>query len=412
MSNALLARMNNRCSRNRLALLGWFGVLVLLVVGCEKPKAAAPPPAKVVEVAYVNPTQKTITEFEEFTGRTAAVESVVIRARVSGYLNTIGFKDGARIEEGQDLFTIDDRSFKSESLRAKAMVEQCQARYDRLDKKDKRASQLIQSGSITQEEFEMVLGEKSEAAAALDAARAALEIADLNLSFTQVKSPIKGRVGHRMVDAGNLVQADTTILATIVSDQEVFAYFDLNERLELRLRRLLQQNSTQSIADGKLEIQVALSDETEFTHRGIVDFSDNQIDPATGTLRYRARIANNQGLLLPGLFVRIRYPIGEPHAALLVPEEALLFDQGQRKIFVVDEQSKIVSRQVTLGVQDGKNRVVLSGLQPEDRVVVTELQRIRSGSEVKAKPLSAPESTADAAPAESGGKKAAKGPAT
>lgn len=399
--------------------------------GAHGGKAATPvaktsnaPPAKPVDVKYVTPIQKVITEYEEFTGRTAPVESVVIRARVSGYLNEIGFKDGARIEKDQILFTIDDRSFKSEALRARALVDQAQARYDRLDKQDKRASQLIQTGSITQEEFEIILGDKSEAAAALDAARAALEIADLNLSFTQVRSPISGRVGHRMIDAGNLVQADTTILATIVTDDEVFAYFDLNERIELRLRRLLQQSSASSaLAEGKLEIQVALADEANFALRGLVDFTDNQVDPSTGTLRYRARIDNKSGFLLPGLFVRIRYPIGEPKPALLVPEEALLFDQGQRKVFVVDESNKIATRLVTLGVQDEKNRVILSGLNPEDRVVVTGLQRIRSGTDVNAisledgaspggTPTPGSGTASGTKPAESTVNRTTKGPAT
>lgn len=348
-----------------------------------KEKAKAPAP---VEVMFVMPTEKSITEYEEFTGRTAAVESVVIRSRVSGYLEKIEFEDGAIVEEDQVLFRIDDRSFKSEVLRATAAVDQSKARYDRLDKQDKRNSALVQSGSITQEAFELTVGDKSEASATLQGAIAAKEIADLNLSYATIAAPISGRVGHRMIDVGNLVQADSTILATIVTNDEVYAYFDLNERLELRLRRMLQKTGAKTAEAAKLEIQVALADEAAFDLRGTVDFTDNQVDAATGTLRYRARIKNDQGLLLPGLFVRIRYPIGEAHMAILVPEEALLFDQGQRKVFVIDQNNKIETRLVTLGVQDGRNRVIASGLNLEDRVVVTGLQRIRSGTEVTFKP--------------------------
>ncbi len=218
-----------------------------------------------------------------------------------------------------------------------------------------------------------------------EAAKASLETAQLNLSFTKIASPITGRISRRLVDPGNLVRADETPLANIVSVDPIYAYFDIDERTALRLRRLILDGKLPGVQEGKMNVQLALADEDQFLVTGTIDFFDNQIEAGTGTLRLRAVIRNERGLLSPGLFVRVRIPIGVPHAALLVREESLGTDQGQRFIYVVDEQNQIDYRRVKVGfLSDGK-RVIESGLKPGERVVVTGLQRVRPGAKVEPK---------------------------
>lgn len=371
------------------AMLGCMGLGCL---GCQKAEVKAPAP-KPQEVLFVAPVQQTVTESEEFTGRTWAMNTVEIRARVSGYLDEVKFKDGDLVKEGDLLFRIDPRSFKAEEARAKATVAQNRARLDRLGKQYKRGAQLVQSNSMTQEEFEQIVSDRNEAEATLAGANADQDIAALNLSYTEVKSPISGRISRRLVDPGNLVTADTTLLATIVTVDPIYVYFDIDERTVLRLKRLVREGDIKSVRDSQVEVQIALADETEFKHTGIVNFIDNQVDPTTGTLRFRAIMDNAKNFYSPGLFVRLRLPIGEPHPALLVPEEALGTDQGQRFVYVVNDKDEIEYRRVKTGLLANGMRVIESGVESADRVVVTGLQRIRKGAKVVPKL-----STSDAAP--------------
>jgi RND family efflux transporter MFP subunit len=220
------------------------------------------------------------------------VNTVDIRARVSGYLEEVPFKDGEVISKDDLLAHIDDRSFKAELARAKAAIAQFQARFSKLEKQEARAAQLLQSNTraITQEEFDAIVADKEEAAASIDAAIAAKDIAELNLSYTQVKSPISGRISRRLVDPGNLVTADSTIIATIVTVDPIYVYFDMDERTVLRMKRLVREGKIRSTRESKLQVQISLADETAFDHVGVVDFVDNQLDPATGTLRFRAEV--------------------------------------------------------------------------------------------------------------------------
>jgi RND family efflux transporter MFP subunit len=362
-------------------LFSAIALFLALQSGCDKPAASQPPP-KLQEVLYVTPIHQTVTEYEEFTGRTAPKETVDVRARVSGYLEEVAFEDGAMVEEGQVLFRIDDQTYKAEALRAAAAVKQFEARVDRLTKQDKRARQLTQTQAITQEEYDTIIGDKNEAQASLDAALAMQKIAELNVSYTEVKSPISGRISRRLVDRGNLVRADDSILATIVAVDPVYVYFDMDERTVLRMKRLVRSGQVKSTREAEVQVQIALADETEFNHVGTVNFVDNQVDPATGTLRYRAEIDNKDRFYSPGLFVRLRFPIGEPHPAILVPEMALSTDQGQRFLYVVDEANKIAYRRVATGMLFDGMRVITEGVEAGDRVVVTGLQRIRPGLEV------------------------------
>ncbi|HEX3726992.1 MAG TPA: efflux RND transporter periplasmic adaptor subunit [Pirellulales bacterium] len=362
----------------------------MLVAGCDRlqpqPPPAAPPP-KPPEVIYGLPTTAEVVDYEDFTGRTVAIPTIDIRARVTGYLEKINFKE----KEGEDvpkdyvLFEIDARLYKAEVLRAEANLHQAQAHLDRLKLDHVRASKLIDSKSISREQFDLVNGDKSEAEASVEMARANLALARLNLSYTQVKAPIAGRVSRTQLDPGNLVRADETILTTIVSINPIFAYFEVDERTMLRIRRYTEEGRIKSHGDHGVPVQMGLADEEGFPHSGTINFFDNRLDTATGTLQVRGLFQNPNGVLAPGLFARVRLPIGEPYRAVLVSEQALGTDQGQKFLYVIDKDNKAQYRRVQVGKLQKGQRVVLDGLSEGERVVISGLQRIRPGSVVQPK---------------------------
>lgn len=324
-----------------------------------------------------------VTEYEEFIGRTESPMTVEIRARVSGYLDTVHFKDGADLKQGDPLFDIDPRSYAAEVQRAKGMVEQAKARVARLNNDYDRAMRLVQQKNISQGEADRVTYDRAEAQAAVDSAVASLELAELNLSFCHIASPITGRISRRMVDPGNLVRADETAMTKIVSLDPLYAYFDIDERTLLRLRRLVSEGRIQSSREHDVHVKIGLADEKGFSIDGVINFVDNIVEATTGTLRARAVIANPKNLLSPGLFIRIQAPIGDPQPSLLVPEESIGSDQGQKFVYVVDDENKVVYRPVQVGVLQDRLRVVQSGVKPNDRVIVSGQQRVRPGVTVQ-----------------------------
>lgn len=356
--------------------------------GCRK----APPPAvppKPLTVFHVLPEQREVTEEEEFTGRLEAIERIELRSRVSGYLQEISFEEGRRVESGQTLFRIDARPFQAEEQRAAAAVRQFEARAKRLESQEQRARSLFDKRAMSEEEYEAVRFELTEAQASHAAALASHQTAQLNLEFTTVKAPLSGVIGMRQVDPGNLVVQDQTLLAVIVPTEQLDVLFDLDERTVLRLRRLEQQGLLQSPLKAPVKVRIALADSSEFSIEGVVDFLDNQIDSATGTLRARASVSNESGLLSPGMFVRLHYPIGQPAPALLIPEESLASDQGRPFVFLAvskDGRTVAEARYIEPGPLQGAFRVIRSGLAPEDRVIVTGLQRLRRNAEIDARP--------------------------
>ncbi|MFM8725645.1 MAG: efflux RND transporter periplasmic adaptor subunit, partial [Planctomycetaceae bacterium] len=245
------------------------------------------------------------------------------------------------------------------------------------------------SRGMSQEEYEAVQYELTEAEASLEAALAAHETARLNLDFTTITAPLTGLIGQRQVDVGNLVVQDQTLLATIVPVERINVLFDMDERTVLRLRRMQQAGQLASVADSAVRVRIALADSDQFTLEGVLDFQDNQVDPATGTQRMRAVIKNSSGLLSPGLFVRLRYPIGEPQQSLLIPEECLASDQGRPFVFVaIERDGKEIAeaRYIETGPLEGGRRVIRAGLTAADRVIATGLQRLRRNAEIKAQP--------------------------
>ena len=361
-----------------------FGLLGL-VAGCQK-QAVQPAPTKPPEVWVDRPTLREVQVAEEFPGRIEAAKSVEIRAQVTGALETIHFEDGKDVVAGQKLFTLDGRVFRAEVDKAKATLTQSKARFDRVSKDYERLKGISTSGAGSKEEFDRVIGDRAESEAVVGVAEAAVKLAQTNLDYCTISAPFAGKVSRRAMDAGNLIKANESALTTIVALDPIYAYFEVDERTLLRLRRIVIQ--APSTAESKTKVGIALSDETGFPRTGTIDFTDNQVNSGTGTIRMRAVVENKSNLLAPGLFCRLRLPVGPPHQAVVIPEEAVGSDQGQKYVFVVNEQDEVVFRPVTLGFQVDKLRVIDSGLSPTDRIIVKGLQRVRPGVKVTAKELS------------------------
>ncbi len=356
---------------------------------------------------YDLPITRTVTDFEEFPGETDSPYSIQVRARVSGYMTNVYFLDGSMVRKGDKLFEIDPRMYKADLDRAEGTVAQYKAHVERLQKEYNRAKNLIGRGSISQEEHDRYKADYEESEANLAVAVANRDLARLNLEWTEVTAPIDGLLSRRMVDPGNLIKADDTALTSVVSLDPLYVYFDVHEQAMLRIKRLLQSGKLKLQAQGQksVPVEIGLSDETDFPHHGIVDFTDNRVDLNTGTLRFRAKIdnpadVNGNRFIVPGLFVRVRLPIGNPHPALMVREQALVTDQGRKTVFVLKEKKDdkgepvkdkegkpvyvVTVRDVgTIGVLRDGYREVEKGIEPGDWVVVAGMQRLRPGIDVK-----------------------------
>ncbi len=349
-----------------------------------------------------------MTDYEEFPGQTDSIYSVQVRARVSGYMTNVYFKDGSMVAKDDKLFEIDPRMYKADLDRAKGTVEQYEAHLARLDKEYHRAKNLLAKRSISQEEYDRYESDFKEAVANVEVARANRDLAALNLEWTEVRSPIAGLLSRRMVDPGNLIKADDTMLTSIVSLDPLYVYFDVHEQAMLKIKRLLQEGKLSKVkaqGDKEVPVQIGLSDEQDFPHQGIVNFTDNRVDLNTGTLRFRAKIENptdknGNRFIVPGLFVRVRLPIGDPHSALMIREQAMVTDQGRKTVFVIGDKSDKDGKpvlnekgepvQVTMvrdigtpGVLRDGYREVQKGIEPGDKIVVSGMQRLRPGAEVK-----------------------------
>lgn len=354
-----------------------------LAAGCGEDTAAVTKPSTPPTVVVARPVVQRVTDREEFTGRTDAVYSVDVLARVSGYLDKVLFKDGADVKEGQVLFQIDPRPYQAQLAKSDAAVTQAEAHLKRLEADFKRATNLFERQVIGQEEYDLITGDRDEAQAALRTAVEAQRLAALDLEWTKVTARISGLASRRMVDPGTLIKASDTILTNIVTQNPLYVYFDVDETTLLRLRRRISDGVIQS-PDGKaVPVFVGMADEDDYPNRGVIDFSENKTDPNTGTLRIRGTIENPPPYMLnPGMFVNVRLPIGEAHDAVLVPDQALGTDQGRRFVYVVNDQNEVVYRPVTTGFAEKGLRVVEEGLKPDERFVVTGIQRLKPGLKV------------------------------
>lgn len=391
--------------------MGWMlPSLALLALaaastGCQQAKSQPQRPTPIA--VFDTPVVKEVTDYEEFPGDTDTPYSVQVLARVSGYMTRVYFQDGTMVRKGEKLFEIDPQMYRADHARAVGTVKQYEAHVDRVKKEFNRAKNLLGRGSVSQEEYDRYKADYEEAEANLEVARANRDLARLNLEWCEVTSPIDGLLSRRLVDPGNLVKADSTALTTVVSLDPLYVYFDVHEQAMLRIKRLMQAGKLHIQAQGlkAVPVDIALSDEPDFPHKGVVDFTDNKVDLNTGTLRFRARIDNPpdaQGnrFIVPGLFVRVRLPIGEPHAATMIAEQSLVSDQGRKYVFVLEPKLDKNKQQVKtpkgdlplyiarrhdvgeVGVLRDGYREVEKGIKPGDLVVRAGMQRLKDGLEV------------------------------
>lgn len=326
-----------------------------------------------------------VTEWSEFTGRLEAVHNVDVRPRVSGLIAAVRFTEGAVVRRGDVLFEIDARPFQAEVDRLRADLARAKAAFARATAERERALRLSAEKAMSAEETDRRTSSATEAEAQVASVEAALRSAELNLEFTRVIAPIGGRVGRAIVTEGNLVSAgppEATLLTTLVSLDPIYATFEVDEPSFLAFQRATGTRT--GAAARTADIRMALAGETDFPRTGRLQFLDNQLDAATGTIRVRAVFANADGALTPGLFVRLRMSGGEPYPAVLVQDQAIGTDLDKRFVYVVDDEQAVAYRPVTLGPLVDGLRVVRSGLQPDEIVLVNGLQRVRPGAKVKA----------------------------
>jgi RND family efflux transporter MFP subunit len=350
------------------------------------------------EVIYATPAVENVADYEEFTGRVTAYRIVDVRARVTGHLKRVLFKDGDVVRAGTPLFDLDPALYMAELERAKAAVKQAIAKADRLARDEKRVRDLPRS-AVSQEEVDRVAGELAEARAGVEVAEAQKALAQQNVDYTHIAAPISGHIGKRAIDEGNLVKADDTLLATIVAIDKVYADFDVDDRTQIKLVRSGRLNT---IRKGETQVRIGLPDEDGFSRTGTVTFIDNKLNPGTGTIGMRAEVQNPDGLIEPGLFLRIRIPLGDPKPSILVPETAIGTDQGLKYVFVIGPDDAVQYRRVKVGQQVERKRakgdpiqfrvvepvekIEGSGVREGERVIVEGLQRVRAGSKVTPKP--------------------------
>jgi RND family efflux transporter MFP subunit len=370
------------------AALRRFGLLLLMasaLSACgEKPQqqAAAAPPA----VTVAQPVKRTVTDWDEFTGRFEAVEEVQVRPRVGGYVTNVEFKDGDMVHAGDLLYVIDSRPFEAVAAQADGQLADARAKTELAKRDLDRGLALVQSSAVSEQLVDQRRQALQAAHAAEMVAEGALKAAQLNIEFTHVLAPITGRVSRHLVSVGNLVQgSDTgtsTLLTTIVSVDPIYIYFDVDEATYLRNNKLWFEGKRPSSRDTANPVQVTLSGEAKPSHDGHMDFLDNRLDVSTGTLRSRAVIGNHDLSILPGQFGRVRLIGSSPYEALLLPDTAIATDQSRKIVFVVKDDNTVEARAVVLGPLDEGLRVIREGLKAEDQVIVDGIQRARVGAKV------------------------------
>jgi len=372
----------------RLCAIAGLLAATFALTGCGQPasQAAAPPPPP---VTVAQPVKRTVTDWDEFTGRFEAVEEVQVRARVGGFVTNVEFKDGDMVHAGDLLYIIDPRPFEAAAAQADGQLADARAKTELAKRELDRGLNLVQTSAVS----EQVVDQRRQALQAAHAsetiAEGALKAAQLNVEFTHVMAPITGRVSRHLISVGNLVSGSdagaSTLLTSIVSMDPIYIYFDVDEATYLRNSKLWFEGKRPSSRDTPNPVQVTLTGETKPSHDGKMDFIDNRLDVSTGTLRSRAVIANKDLSILPGQFGRVRIIGSAPYEALLLPDAAIATDQSRKIVFVVKDDDTVEARPVTLGPLDNGLRVVRDGLKAEDKVIVDGLQRARVGAKVAPK---------------------------
>lgn len=367
---------------------GYALIMAALMHGCgadDKGQPAALPPPEVIVSQVVS---RDVTDFGEYTGRMDSVETVEVRARVSGYLDEIRFKDGDEVERGAVLFQIDPRPFQASLQNAEGQKAQWEARLVRAKADVDRYKKLVPTGAATQQDLDKAQADVGEATAAIQSAEATIKQANLDLEFSTITARIGGKISRAMITKGNLVRADSDLLTTIVSLDPIYVYFDVDERSALQFAEYRRSSRSPAatrpdLATLEIPVYIGLANEQGYPHEGVIRFVDNKVDPLTGTIRLRGTFENSRRMFYPGLFARVRVPVSRSTKALLVADRAIATDQSQKFVYVVDEKESAQYRPVKLGrLEDDGLRVITDGLQPGDWVIVTGIQRARPGKPV------------------------------
>src|SRR5580692_7004172 len=363
-----------RISFRHLLLVCTYAVtLAIPLAGCKPAPGKTPSSPAVVDVAAV--VSRPIRLSDEFNGRVASINSVDVRARVTGYVDNVAYREGDSVKRGDLLVVIDPRPFRDALASAKANLEREQAAAAFAVIQEKRAQTLNASNAISQEEYQNRDSDLSQSIARVHEAEAAVATAELNLSFTEVRSPVDGRTSRAQLTRGNLAQADQTVLTTVVSQDPVDVYFDCDEQSYLRFQERVHRGSGVSSAN---PVRVALANETGFPHVGRVDFLDNEVNPSTGTIRARVILPNPDHLLTPGLYARVQLESAGTVQALLIDDRAILTDQDQKYVYVVGPGNVAQRKNVVTGAMADGLRLIQSGLASGDKVIVSGLQQIYS----------------------------------
>jgi len=371
----------------------WAGVVAvaieLSVTGCRKQAASQTPPPPVVSV--VQPVARDVIEWDDYIGRLESPETVEVKARVSGYLNKVHFKEGKEVKKGDLLFTIDPRPYKAEFDHADAEYQRAISQTELAKNDFERAKRLIATKAISEEDYDTKSKTYTAAQAAVMSAKAATDSARLNLEFTEVRAAIDGRISRALVTEGNLISggvsgAGASLLTTLVSLDPLYCYGDADERAILKYIRLSKEGKRESARDKEIPAEMQLADETGFPHKGYMDFVDNRVDPNTGTLRARGVFPNADHSLAPGFFARLRIPGSGKYPALLIPDRAVGSDQSQKFVYVVNAEKKVEFRPVKTGPLIDGLRIVSDGLKAGEQVIVEGLMSVRPGVVVDPKP--------------------------
>lgn len=398
MTMAWMVHLGVRCN---LPIQLLAATLLLASIGCAPPAdVTSEQPAPSVTVVEV--TSREIVDADEYTGRTEASEIVEIRSRIFGFLKSIDFKDGDFVKEGQTLFTIEPDEYQAIHEQSLAKIAVNSANLELSRSKLAMKERLRPNGAISQEEYEEAVAAVHEAEATIAAAKADANRTAVDVKYTEIKAPISGRIDRALVSKGNLLtggQSSGTLLTTIVNEQPMYVYFDVDERSLLRYmrQRSPERASTGNLTDLGVECFVQLADEKDFPHRGLIDFASAAVNASTGTARLRAVFENADHALSSGLFVRIQIPVSKPYEALLIPERALSIDQNVKFVYVVGDDGVANRRVVELGRREGDMRVITSGLSATDRVIVKGMQRVKPGQKVEAQMESPPAPAAEPA---------------
>lgn len=369
-------------------------LLITRLAGCRPSAPASPAAGGAVaapHVTFVAAPEKEIQQYDDYVGRTEASETVEVRSRVSGFIQTVEFGDGEQVAEGQTLFRIEPDQYDAIHRQSEASVKVWEAKEELARRKLNRSQRLREQNATSREEYEEAEAALKEASAAIISARADAAISALDLKYTEVKAPIRGQIDRAVVTPGNLVTGGLgsgTLLTRIVRNDPMYAYFEVDERSLLRYIRMIQQQAGEpsSLRAKQVPCLLQLADEQGFPHAGVLDFLENRVDGGTGTVKMRGTFANANRLLTGGLFVRIRIPVGDKFRAVLIPEQSIATDQSLRFAYVIGPENKVERRNLQLGALRGSWRVIEKGIAAGEKVVVKGVQRVRSGAVVEPRP--------------------------